>query len=269
MFCRKQVLLFLALVAVLFLPCAALAQTEPEQTPPTEVPSRDLPPQKLEELRGDIAMAKKLYTDAIASYQRALLVEPRNATLLNKVGIAYHQQLQWNQAKKYYERAIKADKTYAYAINNLGMVQYHKKKWKNAAKEFSRALEMNPELAAVHSNLGHAYFAMKRYDEAFVSFGRALALDPQVFERRNTNTGSILQDRSVEDRGLYYYFMAKTFASIGDVQRCAQYLLKARDEGYKSVLAIDKDPAFAVVIKDPLIEEFLVQSRTLAAAPKQ
>lgn len=268
MFGRKygsRCFVLICLVALSGIP--AFAQTE--QHPPTEVPSRDLPPQKLEELRGDIAMAKKFYADAVTSYQKALSIEPRNATLLNKIGIAYHQQMQWNMAKKYYDRAIKADRNYAFAINNLGMIHYHKKKWKNAAKEFSRALQISPELAAVHSNLGHAYFAMKRYEDAFGSFGRALALDPQVFERRNTNAGSILQDRSVEDRGLYYFFVAKTFASIGDVQRCAQYLLKARDEGNKSVLVIDKDPAFAGVIKDPLIQEFLVQSRTLAAAPKQ
>ncbi len=259
----------ISLLGFLLAPLApVLAQSE--QAPPSETTaSRDLPPHKMDELRGDIAMAKKFYADAIASYQKALQVEPRNATLLNKIGIAYHQQMQWNSAKKYYERAIKADKTYAYAINNLGMVHYHKKKWKNAAKEFSRALEVNPDLAAVHSNLGHALFAMKKYDEAFGSFGRALALDPQVLERKNSSTGSILQDRSVEDRGLYYFFVAKTFASIGDVQRCALYLLKARDEGHKGVLAIDKDPAFAGVIKDPVIQEFLVQSRTLAAAPRQ
>jgi len=231
--------------------------------------STELSPQRKDELRGDIAMAKKFYGDAVELYQKALQVEPRNPTLLNKIGIAYHQQMDWKQAKKYYERAIKVDKTYAYAINNLGMVEYHKKKWKNAAKGFQRALDVNPNLPAVQSNLGHAYFAMKEYDEAFSAFGRALALDPLVFERHNGNSGSILQDRSVEDRGLYFLFVAKTFASIGDVERCAQYLLKARDEGNKNVLTIDKDPAFAGVVKDPLIQEFLVQSRTLAAAPRR
>jgi len=258
-----QLCIFILAFLLLAPRAAVLAQAEQAAA------SRDLPPQKVEELRGDIAMAKKFYADAVAAYQKALQVEPRNATLLNKIGIAYHQQLQWNSAKKYYERAIKADPNYAYAINNLGMVQYHKKKWNNAAKEFSRALKVNPDLAAVHSNLGHALFAMKKYEEAFGSFGKALALDSLVFDRHSSNSGSILQDRSVEDRGLYYFFVAKTFASVGDVQRCAQYLLKARDEGNKAVLTVDKDPAFAAVVKDPLIQEFLVQSRTLAAAPRQ
>jgi len=264
----KRFARFLGLAAAALVAPAVCAQADPPSPSQTVAPSTELAAPRKDELRGDIAMAKKFYGDAITNYQSALQVEPRNATLLNKIGIAYHQLMQWSQAKKYYERAIKADKTYAFAINNLGMVHYHKKKWKNAVKEFSRALEINAELPAVQSNLGHAYFAMKQYDQAFASFGRALALDPQVFERHG-NSGAILQDRSVEDRGLYFLFVAKTFASIGDVERCAQYLLKARDEGQKAVLTIDKDPAFAGVIKDPLIQEFLVQSRTLAAAPRE
>jgi tetratricopeptide (TPR) repeat protein len=172
--------------------------------------------------------------------------------------------MQWNNAKKYYERAIRADKTHAFAVNNLGMVHYHKKKWKNAAKEFHRALELRADLPAVESNLGHAYFMMKKYDQAFSAFGRALALDPQVFERRSGNAGSLLQDRSVEDRAQYYFFLARTFASINDVERCAQYLLKARDENYRGLLAIEKDPMFATVVKDERIQQFLLQTRTLA-----
>lgn len=261
---KKFVVLLLVAVAA----PALHAQSE-TTTAESAKPATDLPAHKMEEMRGDIAMAKKYYGDAIVSYQKALQVEPRNPVLLNKVGIAYHQQLQWGNAKKYYERAIKADKTYAFAVNNLGMVHYHKKKWKNAAKEFNRALAIKPDLPAVESNLGHAYFAMKKYDEAFAAFGRALALDPTVFEPKANNAGSILQDRSVEDRAMYYFFVAKTFAARGDVERCASYLLKARDEGYKNILAIEKDAAFAAVVNDPRIQEFLVQTRTLAQAPRE
>lgn len=254
------------LAAVFFAP-SLFAQTEIVK-PAGEQSATELSPHKKDVLRGDIAMAKKDFADAVVAYQKALQVEPRNATLLNKIGIAYHQQMLLGQAKKYYERAIKADATYAYAYNNLGMIHYNRKKWKNAAKDFQRALNLKQEMPATVSNLGHAYLAMKRYDEAFAAFGRALAMDPDVFERRSTSTGAIIQDRSVEDRALYYFFIAKTFALAGNPERCAQYLLKARDEGHKGLLTIDQDPAFASVIKDERIQEFLAQSRILAQAPR-
>lgn len=232
-------------------------------------PSTELTPRQLEETRGDIAMAKKMYTDAIVSYQKALQLEPRSAIVLNKVGIAYHQLMQLKQAKKYYERSIRADKTYANAVNNLGMVHYNKKKWKNAAQEFERALKLKSDVAAFESNLGHAYWGMKRPDDAFAAFTRALTLDPQVFERRLAAVGSILENRAVEDRGLYFFFLAKTFAARGDAERCAQYLRKARDEGHKGVGAIEKDPAFSRVIQDPLVQEVIIQTQTLAQTPRQ
>ena len=45
---------------------------------------------------------------------------PESAVIWNKIGIAYHQLLQLNLAKKNYEHALKLDPKYSEAINNLG-----------------------------------------------------------------------------------------------------------------------------------------------------
>src|SRR6266498_2950599 len=70
------------------------------------------------ELRGDIYMARKMFREAVEMYQSA----PESAITLNKTGIAYHQMLQFDTAKKYYERASKLDRKYPEAVNNLGTV---------------------------------------------------------------------------------------------------------------------------------------------------
>ena len=54
------------------------------------------------EMRGDIFMARKMYREAIDAYRKG---DPNSAVLNNKIGIAFHQMLQWDQAKKSYERA--------------------------------------------------------------------------------------------------------------------------------------------------------------------
>ena len=224
--------------------------TQPSPAPRVRTPRED------EELRADLMMVRKQYAEAVPIYEKLIAQEPRNAALLNKLGIAYQQQAMLDQAKRYYERAAKVDKTYANAHNNIGTVHYQRRKYGKAIRAYKKALEIRPDMAPVHSNLGYAYFAQRHYDEALAAFGRALELDPTVFERAHSG-GSLLQDRSVDDPGLFNFLLAKSFAAMGNAERCAHYLRKARDEGYKGLAAARTDPAFAKVINDPGVQEIL------------
>src|SRR5260370_39631555 len=109
-------------------------------------------------------------------------------------------------------------------------------------------------MAVLHSNLGYAYFGDKKYQEAISSFRQALALDPQLFDHSSSRSGSILQDRSVGDRGRFYFLLAKSFAESGNLARCVIYLRKAKDEGYQDLSACKSEPSFAVVFNDPTIQ---------------
>ena len=215
-------------------------------------------------MQADILMARKQYADAVLVYQKLLQREPKNAALLNKLGIAYHQQNLLDLAKRYYERAVKADRTYANAYNNIGTIHYQRKKYSQAVRAYKKALEAHPDMPPVYSNLGYAYFMEKHYDEAMTAFHRALELDPEVFERSH-RSGALVQDRSVENRGLFNYLLAKSFAAMGNAERCAHYLRKARDEGYVNWAAAQTDPAFAGVVKDPSVQELLESTPPSAA----
>lgn len=242
---------------------AAAAQSEnPPQTQAGANPAQ--PPS--DEKAADLHMARKEYAEAAGIYKQLLERDPRNAVYLNKLGIAYHQQTQLKLAMRYYERAAKADPRYADAINNIGTVHYQRKKYGKAIKAYRKALQIHPDMASVLSNLGYAYFSDKRYPEAIEAFQKALAVDPTVFER-SSRTGSLLQDRSVENRGLFFFLMAKTYAQAGNAERCLFYLRKARDEGYAALASVKTDPAFAAVVKDPAVQEFLAPPATDAAKP--
>src|SRR5437870_9748532 len=73
------------------------------------------------ETRGDIYMARKMYREAIETFRQG---PPKDPVLLNKVGIAYHQLTQLDDAKKSYEQALKLKPDYIEAMNNLGTVYY-------------------------------------------------------------------------------------------------------------------------------------------------
>lgn len=210
------------------------------------------PPAQMEvtlEQRADIYMARKMYREAVETYQTALQERPQAPHLHNKLGIAYHHQMAFGQAKNSYQKAIKLDKEFAQAINNLGTVFYAQRRYKKAAKTYRKALKHNPDSASIHSNLGTAYFARKKYKDATKQYIIALQLDPKVFESRNT-VGTLLQDRSVEDRAKYHYFLAKAYAAAGIFDRALLYLRRALEEGYGHRKRIPDEPEFAPLLEN-------------------
>ena len=112
-------------------------------------------------------------------------------------------------------------------------------------------------MPVLYSNLGYAYFGDKKYEQSMASFHQALVLDPQFFEHNGGRNGSVLQDRSVSDRGRFYFMLAKSFAQSGNVERCIVYLRKAKDEGYAALATVKADPDFAAMLKNPAIQEIL------------
>ena len=224
-------------------------------------------PELTMEQLADLYMVRKDYREAAETYKRLTDENPRNAVYLNKLGIALHQQEALTLALKYYERATKVDPTYADAQNNIGTVWYQRKKYGKAIKSYQKAINIRKDMAVLYSNLAYAYFGDKKYEQAIASFHQALVLDPQFFEHNGGRNGSVLQDRSVTDRGRFYYMLAKSFAQAGNLERCIVYLRKAKDEGFTALAAAKTDPDFAAVLKDPAIQEILAPKSVESARP--
>ena len=224
---------------------------------PAQSPVIVVRPDLSDEQMADLYMARKEYREASQLYKRLVDQNPQSAVYLNKLGIAMHQQTVLGQALKCYERAVKLDPTYADAQNNIGTIYYQRKKYGRAIKAYQKAIAIRSDMPVLYSNLAYAYFEDKKYEQAIGAFRQALALDPQLFERNSSRNGSILQDRSVGDRGKFYFLLAKSYAEAGNLERCLIYLRKAKDEGYKQLAAIKEDPSFAAVIKNPAIQEIL------------
>ena len=193
------------------------------------------------ESRGDIFMARKMYREAIEAFGEGSL---KDAVLRNKIGIAHHQLMQLDTARKYYEQAVKLNPTYSEAINNLGTVYYAGKSYRRAISQYRRALKLAPDSASIHSNLGTAYYARNQLALATQEYHIALKLDPEVFEH-HSSYGVLLQERSVQDRAKYHYLMAALYAHDGRNELAIQYLRKALEEGYKERKKLPDDPAFA------------------------
>ena len=211
----------------------------------TSAPSAQLPavaPSPLTvEQRGDIFMARKMYREAIDTFREGPLSDP---VLWNKEGIAYHQLLQLDQAKKSYEHAIKLKPDYIEALNNLGTVYYATRSFRRAISWYDKALKIAPDQprsASIYMNLGTAWFARKKYDRATTAYQQALQLDPTVFEH-HSNFGVMLEEHSVQDRAKYHYYVARLYAKMGKSELALQYLRKALEEGFKNKDKLMTDP---------------------------
>jgi tetratricopeptide (TPR) repeat protein len=211
----------------------------------------------LEEM-ADIQMARKEYHEAAISYKKLVDANPRNAVFWNKLGIALHQQEDLGNALRSYQRAVKVDPKYADAQNNIGTVWYQRRKFGKAIRSYQKALKLRTDMAVLYSNLGYAYFGDKKYEESIAAFRQALALDPKCFDHNSSRSGSVLQDRSVSDRGRFYFLLAKSFAQAGNVERSLVYLRKAKEEGYGAMNDVKTDPAFSAMVKLPETQEILL-----------
>ncbi|MGA8598361.1 MAG: tetratricopeptide repeat protein [Bryobacteraceae bacterium] len=207
------------------------------------------------EMRGDIYMARKMYREAIDKYRECT----PSAQIENKIGIAFHQLLEFQLAKQNYERAIKMDPKYAQAINNLGTIYYSQRSYNKALKDYRKALKLDPNSASIWVNLGSDYFAKHDMKRAAQAYDKALQLDPEVFERRS-QYGTLLQERTVEDRARFHLYLAKAYAQRGDKERALLYLRKALEEGVKERKKIPDMPEFASIRTDQAFKDLLLQN---------
>lgn len=241
------------LLLILVLPALSAQSTTPTPATPAAAPAATPAAPLSPEMRGDIFMARKMYREAIDVYREG---PTDSAILTNKIGIAYHQMMQLDQARRHYERAIKMSPRYSEAINNLGTVHYARKSYRRAVSLYKRALVANPNSASIYSNLGTAYFARKNYQAAFDAYQKALSIDPEVFEHRSSH-GVLLQERSVDEKAKFHFFMAKTYAKAGQVERALLYIRKALEEGFKDRQKFQEDPEFASLKDLPEFQQLM------------
>ena len=217
----------------------------------TSIPN---PPQGAEhrtlslEERGDIFLARKMYREAIETFREG---SPKDPVLHNKVGIAYHQLLQLDQALKEYQLAVKLKPDYEEAINNIGAIYYTKKSYRRSTTWFTRALTLAPDdykSAAVYVNLGSSWFSRKNYERAQTAFQTAVRLDPEVFERHGS-FGVMMQERNVEERAKFHLYLARMYAKAGRNELALQYLRKSLEEGLKDKEKATEGPEFKELMK--------------------
>jgi len=245
---------------VLLLPASAQTNVDnPQSQVPATSATADQPSSKMtDEDLARLYLIRKQYREAQDLFHKLTVEQPKNAVYWNELGISFHNQAELASALKCYQKSSKLDSHYADAVNNAGTIYYERKKYSRAIRSYKKAIQLRQDYAAFYLNLGYAYFGVKDYASSITAFRKALEIDPDTFDSARSRAGTVIQDRTVaSDRAQFYFLLAKSFAQSGNVDRCLIYLKKAREEGYKDINTVKSDPAFAVVIKDPAVQDFL------------
>ncbi|MBD1821035.1 tetratricopeptide repeat protein [Cyanobacteria bacterium FACHB-DQ100] len=97
---------------------------------------------------GSILLDKRLFTQAIAQYQKAIKLETLEgqdlAAVYNAMGFAYFAQEQYDLAIRQYKEALKLLPEYVTALNNLGHAYERKQLAAPALEIYEQALELEP-----------------------------------------------------------------------------------------------------------------------------
>jgi tetratricopeptide (TPR) repeat protein len=151
-------------------------------------------------------MGKGKVKEAIASYRKAIELDPNRADAHNHLGRALYRSGKGKaeEAVTCFRKAIELDPKYADAHYRLGDTLY----WSGqgpvdeAVKFLRKAIELDPKHDAAYTTLGAILCDVKReYDKAIACFRKAIELDPKN-EAAHHNLGVALSYKNQLDEAI-------------------------------------------------------------------
>jgi tetratricopeptide (TPR) repeat protein len=215
-------------------------------------PESKLTPEQL----GDLQMVRKQYQAALAAFEQ---VSPKTASVWNKIGIADQQMFITEDAKKSYRIALNLDPKNPEVMNNLGSVYYSLKEYGQAEHLYRKALKIDPKSALIYKNLGTNLLAENKFKKGWECYQTALSIDPEIFER--VNQLRIGEPTPVQKRGAMNYYLARSYARVGQPDLAVGYLRMAIDEGFTDRKRVLADKEFASLRGFSSFEQLLAEQR--------
>lgn len=131
--------------------------------------------------------------EAVASYRRAVALEPNYAPVYSNLASTLRSAGRVDEAVSTYRHALELKPDFPDAEYNLANALLQEGQTDEAIQRFQVALRALPESADAHNNLGIALAGKGRAEEAAAQFRRALESDPNsVIAHRNL--GDLLAD---------------------------------------------------------------------------
>jgi protein O-GlcNAc transferase len=117
--------------------------------------------------------------DALASYERALVIRPTDAEALNNCGLVLQKLRRFDEALASYDRALAFQPDLAQALRNRGnLLFFEQNRFEEALTSYNKVLAIKRDDVATLANRGRILYLLKRFEEALASYDEAIALKP-------------------------------------------------------------------------------------------
>lgn len=126
-------------------------------------------------ISGDALFAQGRIGEAVAEYQRALMINPAEPNVLNSMGVCLGHLGQMDKAAEHFQKAQEAAPQDFMAYYNLGYAWLAQGKPNRARQQLEKALELNPDHADTLFQLGRLSQSEGRAARAAELFARAAA----------------------------------------------------------------------------------------------
>lgn len=117
---------------------------------------------------------------AIEEGERLLIQNPNDSSLLLRLGTAYYQLDQLDEALKAYTMAIEQDPKLAEAYYSRSVVWADRGDFEKAIRDATDAISINPTNARAYNNRGYAYLKMGYFDRAMDDLDKSLKMDDRL-----------------------------------------------------------------------------------------
>jgi len=129
-------------------------------------------------LEGNIFISHGQYTEALASYDKAIAITPNDTLLWQNRGAALHKLERYVEALASYDKAIAIDPNVSGLWQNRGAALHKLERYVEALASYNKAIDIDPNHANVWCWRGNALNNLGRYAEAIASCDKAIAIKP-------------------------------------------------------------------------------------------
>ena len=142
--------------------------------------------------------------DSVKSYLKSLSIDPDYAEAHNNLGNVYRQKKLLDKAVNSYMNAININPDYLEANYSIGLVFQDLGQTDLMISHIKKAITIKPDFAEAHNNLGVALKRNGKLDDAILSYKNALAIQPNNIEAYN-NLGNVFKEKGLIDQSIRSY----------------------------------------------------------------